>query len=785
MRRYYTVVMSTSIDVPWCTFCRAAAAMIRAVIITALSMNAVSGVDTDSTPVVIEDAALRLEIARDAAPYISRLEYKGTGSLLVSDPDDKNLFTIVIKKTNSTTETVESSRARRITVTQERTAAVQKAVMSYSGFSVPGLSADVTAMMTAGEPFVFWNIRIVNPSNSVIDAVRFPRIAAVSNIGSSDDDFFILPAFPGTLIQDPAKTWPNGYSSSVRYPGDMSAQFIAYQDGDAGIFMTARDTQGHPQSFAVTKRGRGFLLEHSFVPLSGSGAIWESPYPVAIGVTHGTWHSSADLYKQWAVQQTWCAKPLASRDDIPAWWKRGPLVYVVEVREYDKDRNTAGSLYQRLPDHVRALRQKTGGEIVPMLAGWERHRRWTAGDYFPVFDEVNAQAAIAQLRGSGFRPFVYLSGLFYTFSNEGGDGSDIPAAEQYTAHFVADETAANLKKYVLNESRPGSAWKRNSYQFCAGDPYTKKFFCDVADRAHAAGIDVLQMDQTTSGAGDICFATHHGHAPGTGLYQTTGFHDVLDSMRSRGKSNDPGFILCHEEPHEFLIPHLDGFHVREYYERQWYRGAHGAKGIPLFSYLYHEYAIGYGGDSAQISPGPNAWNVRAHAMNLVTGRTPGIAVWSSSYLATNINADQLSILRAHSRLLGTRAQECLMLGRMLHPLMIISPQLQFTAPVRKSDRGKPEDNRIIDPAILTSSWLSPAGRIGHLFVNVSRERQPLQAALDVRNAAAQGAQVHAALWRSTSTNGFEPLGTDGPLPHAWKTDLDPAEVVFVELSNMP
>ncbi len=116
----------------------------------------------------------------------------------------------------------------------------------------------------------------------------------------------------------------------------------------------------------------------------------------------------------------------------------------------------------------------------------------------------------------------------------------------------------------------------------------------MVDRAHAVGVDALQIDLTVSGAGGACWSVGHGHAPGEGLYQSRAFWNLLDTMRRHGKGLSPDFILFHEEPHGQLISHLNGFHVGDYCEKQWYRGYPGAVDIPLFSYLYHEYAIGYG-----------------------------------------------------------------------------------------------------------------------------------------------------------------------------------------------
>jgi hypothetical protein len=263
-----------------------------------------------------------------------------------------------------------------------------------------------------------------------------------------------------------------------------------------------------------------------------------------------------------------------------------------------------------------------------------------------------------------------------------------------------------------------------------------------------------------------------------GLYQTRDFQRLLQRLRAHGKSRSPDFVLFHEEPHEQLIPFLDGFHVREYYEKRWYRGQPGSVAIPLFSYLYHEYAMGYGGDSAGLSRNKNPWLVRCHAMNLVAGRTPGAAVWGQQPSALDAHADQVAMLRTHSRLLATRARDFLILGKMLHPWELDVPQIRYTL---HSDGAKHEIER---PAVLTSSWQAPDGRVGHLFVNVSDARQPLNVPLDARNAPAP-ARCRVEIYRSTSGAGFARLGDNLALPHPWTTELAPLEAVFVEIRPNP
>ncbi|MCC6354421.1 MAG: hypothetical protein IT577_11075 [Verrucomicrobiae bacterium] len=728
---------------------------------------------------VLENDVLRVEILGAPAPAIGRLVHKPSGREIVAAPKGVGLFSISLEKDGGGTESIESARAGESSFS---TSGVGAVTLRCGKFPVPGIAVEITAALETNGPLTLWSARIENDSGRRIAAFRCPQVLAVPTIGDGADDVLVLPAMSGSLIENPSANWRDGQSVNLRYPGELAAQFLAYQDRAAGLYLAGMDPSAHPKSMVVMKQSGGIRLWHEVVPASdvrgAEGAAWRSPYPVALGVTSGTWCDTADQYKRWALKQPWCARRLADRPDIPAWWKAGPDVHVCEVRTYDARRTCTGSYYPRLLDHLRTFRDKIEGPVVAMLAGWENHRRWTAGDYFPIFDAENAGRVIGDMKREGFRPFFFLSGLYYTYRNEGRDGGEIPAAGQHAASYVIDGKTGGPKEYVLDESNPSGDWRRHSYQFCASAPETRRFFCELVDRSGEAGVDVLQMDQTTSGAADACAAAAHGHPPGPGLYQSLAFWDLLDAMRERGKRRSPDFILLHEEPHEQLIPHLDGFHVREYYEKRWYRGHPGAVGIPLFSYLYHEYAVGYGGDSASLGKENSRWNVRCHAMNMIAGRTPGGSIWSSHQNMYDAHPDQIAIIRNHCRLLRSRARDCLMLGEMLHPLELSAPDLDIGVGVRRGDKWVTE--KLPTPAILTSSWRSPSGAIGHLFVNVAETRQPLRVTLDARNAPREKF-YDAEILRPAAGKDFVPLWRRATLPGEFVADLAPSEALFVEL----
>jgi hypothetical protein len=556
----------------------------------------------------------------------------------------------------------------------------------------------------------------------------------------------------------------------------MSAQFLAYQDRTAGLFLGTRDAGNHPRSFSIWKREDRFDVYHEYSLDRAAPEEWSTPYPAVVGVTQGRWFDSADLYKRWARQQPWCARKLTERDDIPAYWKAGPLIHTCAVRTFGKDRVQTGSYYPNLLEHTRYLRRQVDGPIVAMLASWEKNRRWSGGDYFPVFDHDQAKRVIEQLRTDGTRSFFFLSGLYYTFENVGVNGGPVPAAKEHMDAYVRDETG-EPSVYTLNESRKPVQWKRLSYEVCPGSSYAEDFCRRIIDDAHELGVDMLQMDQTVSGASHPCWAKNHDHPAGSGPHLAEGFHHLLGTMREYGKAKTPDFVLLHEEPHEELIPYLDGFHMREYKEKWWYRSKPGVIGIPLFSYLYHEYAIGYGGDNCPIGPRGQLWSSRCHAVNLVSGKTPGASVWSNPKQLFDSHPAPLTMARHHCQLLKTRAVQHLMLGTMLHPFELDVPKQTYRVWTTTGGKGHAED--FVEPSILTSSWLDPDNSVGHLFVNPTAEPRKLEVAIDTRNHASHGPHDVAVYTSDTKT--FTPLWQKTQLPRSYAAEIPPLGVVFIEI----
>ena len=81
---------------------------------------------------------------------------------------------------------------------------------------------------------------------------------------------------------------------------------------------------------------------------------------------------------------------------------------------------------------------------------------------------------------------------------------------------------------------------------------------------------------------------------------------------------------------------------------------------------------------------------------------------------------------------------------------------------------------------MTSSWQSPTGKVGHLFVNIAEKPQRLAVPLDTRNAP-PWTSCDVSLFSSREGDTFRPLWKQTSLPRELSRELQPLEVLFLEI----
>jgi len=578
----------------------------------------------------------------------------------------------------------------------------------------------VTCRVRDDSPLTHWRIRIDNRSKLSIREITFPQLVV-----RSDADYVLYPYCDGSLIEKPGQSFRKGYRLTASYPGAASAQLMAAGIGQGGLYVAAHDGKGYKKALRVSNLGDGIDLSLLHYPEDAPGNDYRQAYPVVAGPWHGTsWHHAADIYKAWAVRQPWCARKLADRSDVPEWLRRAPMFVTICLTTRDRTKKPA-SQYNSVRPTVKSYADALGRPMCALIGDWHGRGYYIAPHYFPPCGGTDRFKALTRgLRDDGNYSIVFLCSLHWTvdkrppitykpyddwecFRREGEPHAIV--AEDGTTYFRGVPDKSIGKNAVL----------------CPGTPYTQRVMREFCRQCYAHGITIAQIEAVGGGV-PICYSKNHKHPPGGGNHQARDMHRLFQAVLHDGQRQGNEFGLTIEEPGEFFIQALTGYHCRNDAQGRWPRSAPGARGVPLFTYLYHEYALGYAGHGAPVTDAtrPSRRSEYMHAMDFVCGTTPALSMWGNHLEASKAHPAQMRVMKNIAAVLNTPACDYLMLGRMLHPITSHAGGLGVPAaePIGFW-RGKGRKAaHLAFPAVLHSVWEHPRfprtpGR-GYALVNI-------------------------------------------------------------------
>jgi len=147
------------------------------------------------------------------------------------------------------------------------------------------------------------------------------------------------------------------------------------------------------------------------------------------------------------------------------------------VRTYDpRTRLCNGSYYPKLREHLETFREKIDGPVVRCCPAGRTTAGGRPANTSRSSTRSRPRACWRRFAGT-VSPFPYLSGLFYTFQNEGRDGGDLSSWERYANSLVIDPASGkpNLRARRVFAGRE-KRLEAHSYQFCPAAPGVKEFF---------------------------------------------------------------------------------------------------------------------------------------------------------------------------------------------------------------------------------------------------------------------------------------------------------------------
>lgn len=177
-----------------------------------------------------------------------------------------------------------------------------------------------SAKLGLGSDEVIFRINLLNNSaEQMTYSIEYPIFEGIDTLHSYETDRLISPFAMGYLFYDPVNTFnSNGESAKGitkelgYYPTGMfqPMQFFGYySEGRGGFHIETRDGGGGIKSFTFTGfSGDGKLRSSLWHYLPDIGVDeWRFNYDiVCANLVKGTWYESANRYKAWATEQTWC-----------------------------------------------------------------------------------------------------------------------------------------------------------------------------------------------------------------------------------------------------------------------------------------------------------------------------------------------------------------------------------------------------------------------------------------------------------------------------------------------
>lgn len=702
--------------------------------------------DANSSTIVLESENHRLTFNSKTGQLISLRASQAIDQEFIFPHGDDPVFVVQYLDDKRFFHQVTSKQAARIEV---KSSSEPEHLLLFQFHTLGGLdlNASVTIRVVPGDPSSHWSISIDNKAGLLITDVQFPFIVLPYHLaGKPGTEALLRPYTSGQLFRAPnpqdlepdsPHAWQfrpeNGDTS--HYPGLTFAQFLAYYNDRAGIYVSCQDHSGGIKLIKpVHHRTGGLRLGISHVgdwPRKGERQL---PYDVVVRTFAGDWYDAADLYRQWSLTQPWAQKPLYRRMDVPSWLLDSSPHIIVRIQgQLDVgpvEPNPEFLPYPKIIPLLEKISNRINSGVTPVVMSWERPGPWIYPDCFPPAGGDQSLKEFTELaRNHGWHVGSFCNGTRWVTHHywSGYNG------EQYFLEHDGEKSVCRTHDQKLWEENWAQTW-RPSYAGCLSVQKTQEIAVRFVERLIDDGLDWIQfLDQNVGCSTFPCFARDHGHADSPGGWMTSSMQQLLDSFKKMGQETERQsagkrriVFSVETPPNEYFMPNFQVCDVRVIppghsgYEKRF---------IPLYHFLYHEFVLMQGGFG--YAPEPYHMPIRT-SYNLVVGEIPGGVItgdgrllnrdtnnWAPWEPQVGDNEDSLETLRRAISLRRGKGKDYLVYGRMQSPAsisMIKTIQWQWEG----------IDNHV--PAVFHSAWRDPQGKFAVVLANWTKEQQPISIA---------------------------------------------------------
>ncbi|MBT3378845.1 MAG: hypothetical protein HN742_40995 [Lentisphaerae bacterium] len=566
----------------------------------------------DDTGVALTTTNTVMRLSKTEHGAIASCRGRGDEFELVAADANRELFLLALSKPGDTTGALSW-------VSSQNAGAVawavtgQRVTITFADIAGRGIAA--TCVVDVTPDTTLWEISLEGGEEAVLERVIYPIVDLRADV---ETDALAAGLTKGGVFHRPS-AWKKGMTLTADQPGKLCAQFACWYASSGGMYSASRDPRGYPKVVQFRREENSLRLSwqrRAFHPL---GSLFEQGYPIELR-TFGSarsevttdWRDAADIYKRWALQQAWCRTPYHQRTDIPAWLRSAPAM----IRFSRHWLGSPERVESWLNDYWKVHFPDT--PLIVALWGWEQHGSWLSPDYFPPYPSEEGFARIvAAIKAVDGHAFPWPSGYYWNveYNKQEDDSFEW---QDWDGFRKTGEPHALLNrdgKPLIRKLR----WLRGGRNavLCRGDAWTRQWFTANCVELMKRGCDMVQVDQVVGAAAPgraNCFATHHGHPVGPGVWDTEAFTEQLVQLGKQCRRIQPDAVLSIEEPQEYFN-HL--IEVQDYRDAQivWKPEKPGHVPDSVFGYLYHEFL-------PVFQSNPRAGNLRNLAHCIVTGQIP-------------------------------------------------------------------------------------------------------------------------------------------------------------------
>jgi hypothetical protein len=717
--------------------------------------------------VMVVNSGYKLAIdARRGSIESFRSTYGQDHDLLIPNHGRLPLFKIEFLDDHREFKSITSLDAKTVNVERSRDAGGETVTIDFKDIAQLPLDARVIVRCPSAETLTYWSITVDNRTTWWIGHIQFPVVEVPFDTPANQNSSHILWSFADGALAGPVEpsmsvgAWggrefdsPEIWRSN-NYPGEWtSTQLMAYYNDAGGLYVACDDPTGLPKFIDPLLERDGVTMGLGHYPGSRGPGETKVPYHVVLGTFRGDWYAAAEIYRDWASHQPFCAKKIGERADYPQWLKDPPVGIAFPMRgQGDWDPPAAVNveftpLTNALP-YLDKLASALQSPLMPIVFNWEHSGPWVQPEAFPPLGgEAPFREFMVKAKAQGWHPVLYGDGLCWVTSQKNTQYDGMP----YFRSQNAEPAMARRWDGSLMEDR--WAWRTN-YVACVGTEKGRQMVVDMTRRMAEMGPDVIQ--QFDQGPGPrACYATDHGHPPVPGPWMTEAFDKLIQADEDAARSGNPHMAMsCEGAPPETYLQHFQVWDAR-------------VSPCPLYSFLYHQYANGQEGFYTHRTSDEALRASVARA--LVTGyifnftlRDKGRIEYDWDQTWTRAVPDQPAILdwaQRANHFRGGAARDYLVYGRMLRPWKVRGVD------VRDFGWGK-------EPAVMSATWQAPDGRVGVTLANYADLPQtPL---VELEGSGTKHLKIY-------SGDQQEERGVE--LPGAISVPMEPRSLVLVEVKE--